>query len=279
MSEVKHIARLKTDDLSWFDIGKYDRTKSWGVPDWTRHLGVRYMLKGVADRGHCVGKSPNDSLNEILVKILCNPTPNEGGHVGGFLAKGSSRVWDRTVVDVYDGQFRLKNEAYQDVDSAAKAWYHHIDVTGEVPEIPALLDRAFIDLIYERFPDSSYYEEVFVDLNTSDAQLIGDFKNWLAKKREARGIGAPKKDVTDADMQDWWRYRVLALIDIDLFCHYTDTSISQATLGNLLFPDEFDIDVSERVRKVVRPLANKLMSNVYLAALDEQAARVERKTE
>ncbi len=280
MADPKRLLKLKKDHLSWFDISKYDLTKSWECSEWAGNLILRYMLKGMLEQGEAFnGSSKSESsVSHILISVLCNPVSKNKRNVGGILDRGLPRLWDRTVLDVFEGRERLDKPVFQDIIEVANEWYRQIDVSGNVPEIPDLLNKSFIDLIYKRFPESHNYEEIVVDLDVSDEHLISDFKNWLAKKREVRKSGVPKKIISNSDMQDWHQYRVLAFIDIGLFCQFTDTTISHASLGNILFPDDYDIDVSERIRKVVRPLADRLMKSEFISSLDVQAARAEQKT-
>lgn len=271
MAKPPRLLKLTKDSLSWFDIRNYDRISSWTVADWAGNLALRYMLKGVLDRGEA--SKPETPLSNILFQILSNPVA-VGGRAGGLLSCGKPVVFDRTVIDVYDGIKRLDSEVFKDVTVAAEKWYRAFEA-NEHPEIPALLDGGFIDLLCERFPSSRYREEIYVDLNAPDTLLLDDFKAWLAGKRKTRKSSAPKRLISSADIQGWCRYRVLAFIDIDLFCHFTDTEISHATLGNILFPEDYDVDLPERIRKVVKPMAERIMNSEFVSSIDEQAARAE----
>ena len=53
--------------------------------------------------------------------------------------------------------------------------------------------------------------------------------------------------------------RILAYLDLSIWAKVESLSISYAVMGNALFPDQIDIDIVDRVRRVVRPKAELLM--------------------
>lgn len=277
MKTQKKLIRLKKDDLSWFDIERYEPLKNLGLEWWAGSLMLRYLLLSQSQ------DKPNRTINENLLKVIPKmmicPVPDGENHKErvALFANGRPRIWDITVLDVYLERFSLEKEEFQDVLEIAQKWSKGLDDSGKFSPCPELLDSSFDDFLISRGFDHYRDQMVNVDLNATDEQLISDFTDWLAEKRKKRSSMIPKKNVGTKDVQEWIKYQVLALIDLDIFCAYTKTTIAHSTLGSLLFPDEYDVDLSERVRKVVRPMAKTLMSSSFLGALDNQMAVTERK--
>jgi hypothetical protein len=59
------------------------------------------------------------------------------------------------------------------------------------------------------------------------------------------------------------------------WAYVNDIEISQNCLGLALFPDEFEVGLSERIRKVVGPMARKVCRENFADMLREQALEAE----
>jgi hypothetical protein len=71
-------------------------------------------------------------------------------------------------------------------------------------------------------------------------------------------------------MRDWARFQALAYIDLQLWALANDCEITHQVIGNSLFPNEFDTQLSDRVRKVVQPLCAKLLKEEFCGILRSQ---------
>ena len=267
--------KLSAEELAWFSIENYDPIENWSLADWTRNLQFRFVLSGLLDTPKMRGDSP---LDELILWVLDHPAQSAVRKRTSSLAKGTGRVWDFTVRDVYEGMDWERDE-FKDVLEAAKQWTIESRSGAADPQEPELLTRSYDDLLIERFGRNTHPARVFVDLKSSDERLVRDFQEWLARKRATRRMTTPKKNIAEADLRTWHRYRVMALIDLDLLCKRNNASITNYLLGDCLFPNERDVDLGERVRKVVRPIAKQLMRNEYLSAIDDQVSRTEQKSQ
>lgn len=143
------------------------------------------------------------------------------------------------------------------------------DTAAERPEIPAFV---------QKYDDSSFAFAT-VDLNASDDELADDFRKWLRHARETRGVRAAAREFSLNDMQKWADMRVLAYIDLQSWLLLTEQKATNAVLGRVLFPDEFDIGLDDRVRKVVADYAADLMSPHVVRAMQSQYLKAERETQ
>ena len=62
-------------------------------------------------------------------------------------------------------------------------------------------------------------------------------------------------------MLKWHDLRILAFIDLTLWAELNKKYFTHNQLGNLLYPHEVDVDVTERVRKVVIPKVDWILKN------------------
>jgi hypothetical protein len=77
-------------------------------------------------------------------------------------------------------------------------------------------------------------------------------------------------------MQQWAKMRVLAYIDLTLWLMASEKQATQGVVGRTLFPDEFEIGLAERVRKVVSDYARTLMTPNVVRAMQSQFLKAER---
>ncbi|MGT2471540.1 DUF6387 family protein [Paraburkholderia terrae] len=111
----------------------------------------------------------------------------------------------------------------------------------------------------------------FVDLSGPEEKLVDDFREWLKEVRKARGCVDLGKRFTQADFDDWHRYKILAYIDLTTWARHQEFSITHQLMGVLLFPEEYSIALAERVRKTVAPLAQTLLMGTTIDAIRSQA--------
>lgn len=120
--------------------------------------------------------------------------------------------------------------------------------------------------------------QVLVDLNATDQQIIADFSKWLTNKRaEANTTDINNyysdEKITIKSIHEWSTSRVLAYIDLTNYASLRESFIPNHLMGDLLYPDQFDINLAERVRKKIKPLANKLQNAQFLSALELTAMK------
>ncbi|WP_224776499.1 DUF6387 family protein, partial [Citrobacter freundii] len=66
---------------------------------------------------------------------------------------------------------------------------------------------------------------------------------------------------TDNDLKKLCEYKVLPYIDLFLWGEITGITLTQFQLAQLLFPDEFEVDIKDRLRSVTRPKAMELLES------------------
>jgi hypothetical protein len=119
--------------------------------------------------------------------------------------------------------------------------------------------------------DADYETDGFiqVDLSATDQQLVEDFSLWLKAKR-AEQHDRRTSPITGKDFADWVDSKVLPYFDLVAISKIEGTPLSNHLIGDLLFPNELDVDVAERVRKVTKRKAQQVFSYETMEILSAQ---------
>ncbi|TFE43582.1 hypothetical protein E2553_00155 [Paraburkholderia dipogonis] len=154
----------------------------------------------------------------------------------------------------------MREEVYGDFkgDDAAKSAYEVLDV----PAWKMLTDLG-VNLSGE--------VAVNVDLYASEDKLVDDFRAWLKVTRSALGVHDIVRRLDKSDFGRWAQNRILAYLDLTLWAKVKGHMITNQVMGVALFPDEYNVNLAERIRKTVAPEASIAISTPYLEAMASQA--------
>ena len=111
---------------------------------------------------------------------------------------------------------------------------------------------------------------VVIDLSATDEQIMNDFSNWLEYFRKYIDYPTQKKLITQSDFDQWIEYRVIPYLDLALIAKLEGKKITQNQIARLIFPDEYEVDIVERLRKVTKPIAQRLIKNEIQTTLSTQ---------
>lgn len=144
-----------------------------------------------------------------------------------------------------------------------------------------------VDMLYEQYSESELEKEIqhehsgkliTVNLSMTDDVILASFKDWLSEQRRIRGDN-PKvtsKLIDDGTLKRWADFRLLAYIDLLDWCEITETRLTQYQIGQLLYPEEYDVDISERVRKVLPKMREEAMDVAACNRLIDDSPQPER---
>ncbi|MGS8280411.1 DUF6387 family protein [Pseudomonas aeruginosa] len=128
--------------------------------------------------------------------------------------------------------------------------------------------------------ESVHGAAITVNLNHDDEAIKQAFSVWLAGQRSEMSERF-SRPVNDDDFQKWQKYKVLAAFDLCQWAEIKGFRYTNKQLANALFPseligfDERDVDMTERVRKSVRPLMAQCVTHETVRSL-EAAVRLAR---
>jgi len=134
-------------------------------------------------------------------------------------------------------------------------------------------------------PRFGYNVTVMINLSADDEVLKQAFSIWLAEQRAE--LGPARRGFDDRDFRHWHEFGVLPAFDLTLWKRLEKSGYTDASIAKAIWPDGAvdakDFVVSERFRKVTKPLLLKVFSVVEILRFRSQhelsrsmAARVDR---
>lgn len=245
-----------------FQIGRYSITESFDIVDWTLNLEARGFLL------HCTNSkyTSEKGLKDFADSILNDPYVKAAVGQDLVLPMNFSTITDFSVEDYFwcgepDDRFQLYKEAFD----RSRENRSTSDVDRDFLSKPTWLMFMECELGYEE------NVAVNVNLHSSEDKIIRDFTNWLRKTRERLSISVPRKPVRLREFEEWSKYKILPFLDLWLWSMVNGIRISHQDMGVALFPNDVDVSVSERIRKVVAPLARDVCAESFTDALRDQA--------
>lgn len=287
-----------TDIPSNFSIAKYSMCEEWTLGQWSANLGHRLVR-----RDSIVGigldtkyaRIMQDATSEAFDDPELAWSWDEEGPVG---LNGepwpayAQRVRDVTSFEYLrarehfeEHEFKRYAESYNEAIVAVDPcypWRENPDATDAQWDAVRFLNAAtdwsmHLDCMGDNY-EFPPFALAHVDLNASDGELIEDFQAWLTAARKSRKIEPATYAFSDRDREMWGKMRILPFIDLTLWAQARGLKISLPVMGRALFPDEFDVSLEDRVRKVVADYAERLMNPRVIRAMHSQAMKSERKS-
>ncbi|SFM90971.1 DUF6387 family protein [Nitrosomonas communis] len=113
-----------------------------------------------------------------------------------------------------------------------------------------------------------------IDLYASDEQILKEFKNWLIDTRKSSN-NFMKYQFSTKDFEDWHDSKLLPYWDLTMIATIENATIPNHVIGEALFPNEYGVDLAERIRKSIKKKCQLIFSAAALNALRAQAASEE----
>jgi hypothetical protein len=112
-----------------------------------------------------------------------------------------------------------------------------------------------------------------VSLQGTDDEIIKNFQTWLTEYRKEINYFSKEKSFTNKTLAGWIKDRLLSYIDLSIITKYeTNQQLEHHVAAQLIFPDEYDVNVPDRIRKTIKPKAKLLVSEKILSAMQAQLA-------
>ena len=244
-----------------FNLKKYEKSNELSIVDWFNELSARNDSLSLFDE-----LDDSDMCSAIRNSFLSSlPYLRPLGRKRSFRpTQLSSAIEDLKLFEI-NTQLNEKLEREQLISILSGEWQ-------AVRLQPIRFSRDYTVLATDRrYPDKRL-PAITVDLRASDEDLILEFKNWLYEKRKSqKDIEFREKMFGEKEFSDWIKNRILPYLDLTIIAKAKGIKITNALMGNLLFPDDIEVDVAEKVRKTVKPMAKKVMSIAFLGALQVAA--------
>lgn len=269
---MKRILISKRDDLpASFDLAKYKGAGDFTILEWLPLLEARMLRRAMLARGWARLAEPElrrgaDWLLQEPMWPLAAQIDEEGQPIS---ANDSTHVRDMSVNDYFGARYYFTEDSQQlsPYVAAAKA----LDEHGDYSRVRDLLDQPLWSAYQASglvLDDECY---VRVTLHGSDEKITDDFASWLAGMRQRRAMELPKRRIQGNDLANWAKYQLLAYLDLTFWAMVNDCEITNQVLGVALFPNDYEVALSDRVRKVVTPLARHVCREEFTDMLRLQA--------
>jgi len=250
--------------FSWFDINKYADVEILNLEDWYFQLNKRRVILEFAN------------VNPKLVGLIHR---SRWEYVNRNAKKYISSIKNQPIFIPDKGSrpiLSVRNSDFFDLRMA----YIRSNRLEEV--LNTLKSENFNERDEELIISPADYFNPYsramltVDLVATDEQLIKDFREWLKTIRAISKNKVREKKFKPNDLKKWVNYQILPYLDLTLIADAEEIILTQNMLGRMLFPNEYNVDLTERIRKIVKPLAEWLLDSNTLEALHIQS-RAERK--
>lgn len=265
----------------YFKLSSYDKCDQLKPLEWAEQLALRNMVLWSSHTLRKASQSDQHSsdyinkLKRVALDLLARPL--ERNSLEAMQQPPSSPyVYDTLIIEILTGYHDCRE--IDEFDYAEKFFFEHygkvLEQDSDKNKAEYIKEQDWPEILEGSFNEIARYESertmlVSVDLSAPDKLLLSEFKKWLTKARLSTSKTLnhskwSKKAFTEADFKKWSRLKVLAYIDLYICDAVFGESLTMYQIGQLLFPNTDsshadDADPSERVRKVVRPLAANLL--------------------
>lgn len=252
------IIRNAKDIPIWFDISRYQKANKLDINGWFANIAIRTEWLNNETPGNKAEFHEQMFADPIVTSIetidpaycwTCSPVNN--------LSVYSLTKLHQIVL------------GYQQTINEDDPFCYHDPELGP----SCILHQSVADILRHVNFITDGIAQIEVNLNAPDELILHSFKEWLAIQRSEEADPLTKrlnKTIDESDFADWTEKQLLAFVDIEIWSKFEDTRITDNAIGAAIFPNEYDISLSERIRKVIRPLSRNVFNWAFLAALETQ---------
>lgn len=260
---------------SWFPLEIYDTDLS--LEQWLEAFVVRMAVRTKWENGQEL--SPEEHEQTFLSLI----TTRASGNAASLFSRADKpkQLWpiqEPSVLQILYAAALVKTGG-PEVQAHIAALPQHADQF--VGSLFSEASEYLSDVSFGEVGDHSRWIDVVggkwalaaIDLDQDDETLEFIFKGWLAMCREGLGSPAPRV-FDDADRTRWAGYQVLPAFDLKHWSDIKGVKFTDAQMGRALWDrpggDLCDFDLTERYRKTVKPMVDKVFHWNYVLRLWRQ---------
>jgi hypothetical protein len=274
---IKNAAFQLSDLPKFFDLKKYEACATFGASEWHNNLMHRTLRRSMAadHRAHYLDELRRGADHFLNAPIVAPRELRDGDGYSKNVFR--SQVRDQTAFELLVGHSFLDGDEdracrYRDAFAIMDREMHGETKYDEAAaQAYEALDVPAWKMLNDLGTSISGEVVVNVDLFASEEKLVDDFRAWLRVTREALNVPSIQRRFARTDFERWHQNRVLAYLDLSFWADVNGHRLTNQILGVALFPEEYNIGLADRIRKVVAPIALAAASPVYIEALLSQA--------
>ena len=267
------------NNLRWFDIKNYKKCNELTPQQWAEEINNRIFLR------YFLIINPNTLKNDYFIRsakllenikkhgLIFDLVGNEKFITHTQKEKSNGFVKNLSALDGF-GFLYYSDRKESFMEDAEKMNLHSSQTTADINLRLEILEKYSLpmstevieslnreNILHNRPPEIDIGDRFLeFDLNASDEVIIADFKKWLEIERKGYAPNYPPKSFSNSEIQSWCKHQLLAYWDIKTVCEFEKINIKNHEIGSILFPDEPDVDTSERVRKVIKPKVDEVFT-------------------
>jgi len=264
---------------SWFKLSNYDDCASFTSAQWLNELSMRLIY---IQRKHFENGAPTSDSRQLVDHIKTNGLvskmkPYSYSKDLKELLRQPENTYQENRASVRNLSQRTAYGFFLDANNKEEIEYDYSvmsdtsteSVWGRLEERKAASSRLSHPIINTQ----DYYSSegtAFLEINlaASDEQLLKEFKDWLNDARCDESF--VKRQFSKADFEGWHTSRILPYWDLTSIAALENATIPFHILGEALFPDEFGVDLTDRVRKVTKKKSQFVGAGVVIDTLEVQ---------
>lgn len=254
----------------WFDLKRYETVQS--AEDWLVHVDLRY---GFFDIKRRLSLDKQKAYFEIIsgwkfgefdmsmYERHTNPFPVRTMNSADLAIISAS--WTK------DDDWRELHEKICSVVGTPGSMSLHDEVV-EMYRTRTSLQEDAINRIGWLAPEICHGIPISINLDADDETLKLAFSIWLAGAR-AQLERNVKKAPDASDFARWQKFKILAVFDLYQWAELYGVRLTHAQIANSIWPidslpnEERDVDMTERLRRVARPLMEQVIDDWTVRSL------------
>lgn len=288
---------MTKEKFVWFNLENYEPSKNFSAKEWALEVKQRLLMEYFISEENKNARTPKEQYEYKLGIEMCEHIKKFGlfnnnllkSHVPELDKKIDDKslfLKDLSVQEAYGFLYYSdkKDDFINDMSNwdqcaigsdAAKKWSKIVNdkydnaISDELTKMYGREDQLQNNEFGLNYDSGCRY--LNVDLNTTDEILRNEFNKWLQLQRNNYDIEYPENNFKKSQYFDWYKNHLLAYWDIVTLSKFDSFTITNEAIGRLLFPDEYDVAISERIRKVVRPKSKRIMNWEIAEILSSQA--------
>lgn len=265
--------------ISRFDISKYQGCARFSLFEWVNALQSRHNVWESDPEFDEIWPGSHALDKEFAERLIEDPLEvgrHQISHADAYdQAVEGTTLWDASQIARMLESLRPRLEREQKPQEGKEH-------PTSFDSAPTWSLRCFDELILDSGGNEGLIlagtAYVTVNLCATDEEIMRSFRSWLKGKRRSTsksGLEGPKaKRYSEQSAIEWTEKKVLPYLDLKLISRAHGVEMTNYRIGELLFKEETDVDIAEKIRKVVKPCAEHLMNNVELFAIYYSAVQL-----
>lgn len=266
----------------WFDLDNYKKIKSTSIKHWYEAINTRHFARikltdsGADDSSWAALFSFAFAMSQGALEPLWEETGEDEDapcetailYMDAFNFAEQLAIYldcapDIPLDEIIVSDSVLTRIATNDASESVKKQYEFVSDKA-VWDMPQPGDGPYFSSYQSLAP-------VYLDVTAPDDVIAQSAVEFARLIRERFALTNLKQRLSASEIQKWTEQRLLAYIDLMTWFDAIGAKPPIHQIGDLLFPDKIDVDITEFIRKTVRKNADRLMSRTISQALYAQA--------